>query len=111
MPTAPGTVAGARTRWGVGVDEDDQRIPMNTRIDRLGVELPAPPDADPAGACAVQELLGGKFGERRHADQGHRELLRAERLREWAELARDVASGVHVLDLVCRDDRVAVRHR
>ena len=36
---------------------------MIIRIDRLGVELPPPSDPDPAGAAAVQELLGGKFGE------------------------------------------------
>jgi Mn-containing catalase len=33
------------------------------RIDRLQAELPPPSDPDPAGAAAVQELLGGKFGE------------------------------------------------
>jgi len=33
------------------------------RIDRLQTELPPPSDPDPAGAAAVQELLGGKFGE------------------------------------------------
>ena len=27
------------------------------------MELPPPSDPDPAGAAAVQELLGGKFGE------------------------------------------------
>src|ERR1700759_4122339 len=36
---------------------------MILRIDRLGVELPPPPTPDPAGAAAVQELMGGKFGE------------------------------------------------
>jgi Mn-containing catalase len=36
---------------------------MIIRIDRLGVALPPPSDPDPAGAAAVQELLGGKFGE------------------------------------------------
>jgi Mn-containing catalase len=36
---------------------------MILRIDRLQVELPPPSDPDPAGAAAVQELLGGKFGE------------------------------------------------
>jgi Mn-containing catalase len=36
---------------------------MIIRIDRLGVELPPPSEPDPAGALAVQELLGGKFGE------------------------------------------------
>jgi Mn-containing catalase len=32
------------------------------RYDRLGVEIPAA-DPDPAGAMAVQELMGGRFGE------------------------------------------------
>jgi Mn-containing catalase len=33
------------------------------RFDRIGTELPPPSDPDPAGAAAVQELLGGRFGE------------------------------------------------
>src|SRR6188508_3657394 len=36
---------------------------MILRIDRLATQLPPPSDPDPAGAQAVQELLGGKFGE------------------------------------------------
>src|SRR6202046_4185105 len=36
---------------------------MILRIDRLQTELPPPSDPDPIGASAVQELLGGKFGE------------------------------------------------
>jgi Mn-containing catalase len=36
---------------------------MILRIDRLQTELPPPSDPDPVGAAAVQELLGGKFGE------------------------------------------------
>src|SRR6201747_1912447 len=36
---------------------------MIIRLDRLGINLPPPSDPDPAGAAAVQELLGGKFGE------------------------------------------------
>jgi Mn-containing catalase len=36
---------------------------MYLRIDRLQIELPAPKDADPNAAAAVQELLGGRFGE------------------------------------------------
>jgi Mn-containing catalase len=36
---------------------------MILRIDRLGVELPPPSTPDPNGASAVQELMGGKFGE------------------------------------------------
>jgi Mn-containing catalase len=36
---------------------------MIVRIDRLATELPPPSDPDPDGAAAVQELLGGRFGE------------------------------------------------
>jgi Mn-containing catalase len=36
---------------------------MIQRIDRLGVELPPPSEPDPDGAAAVQELMGGRFGE------------------------------------------------
>ena len=35
---------------------------MFLRIDKLGVELP-PSKFDPAAAAAVQELMGGRFGE------------------------------------------------
>src|SRR5581483_8938257 len=33
------------------------------RLEKLQTELPPPSDPDPEGAAAVQELLGGKFGE------------------------------------------------
>jgi Mn-containing catalase len=33
------------------------------RYDRIATELPPPNDPDPAGAAAVQELMGGRFGE------------------------------------------------
>ena len=36
---------------------------MILRIDRLAIELPAPDHPSPNSASAVQELLGGKFGE------------------------------------------------
>jgi Mn-containing catalase len=36
---------------------------MILRTDRIATELPLPADPDPAGAQAVQELLGGRFGE------------------------------------------------
>jgi manganese catalase len=36
---------------------------MILRIDRLQTELPPPSDPDPNGAQAVQELMGGRFGE------------------------------------------------
>jgi Mn-containing catalase len=36
---------------------------MFLRIDRLQVEMPQPSDPDPNAAAAVQELLGGRFGE------------------------------------------------
>src|SRR4051812_43509133 len=36
---------------------------MILRLDRLQTELPPPSDPDPNGASAVQELMGGRFGE------------------------------------------------
>src|SRR5689334_23348056 len=36
---------------------------MILRIDRRAIELPAPKHPSPNSASAVQELLGGKFGE------------------------------------------------
>jgi Mn-containing catalase len=36
---------------------------MFLRIDKLQVELPMPEEPDPNAAAAVQELLGGRFGE------------------------------------------------
>jgi Mn-containing catalase len=36
---------------------------MITRIDRLAIELPEPKGPNPNGAAAVQELMGGRFGE------------------------------------------------
>ena len=36
---------------------------MFMRIDKLQAELPAPKRADPNAAAALQELLGGKYGE------------------------------------------------
>src|SRR5688500_17161243 len=36
---------------------------MILRYDRIAMELPPPSEPDPAGAAAVQELMGGRFGE------------------------------------------------
>src|SRR5688500_12369836 len=36
---------------------------MIRRIERIQTELPPPSDPDPAGAAAVQDLLGGRYGE------------------------------------------------
>lgn len=36
---------------------------MILRLDRLAIDLPKPNDASPDAASAVQELLGGRFGE------------------------------------------------
>ena len=36
---------------------------MILRIDRLQTEMPPPSSPDPQGAAAVQELMGGKYGE------------------------------------------------
>ena len=45
----------------------DERLTMIRRIDRLPTELPPPSDPDPAGAAAVQELLGGNSGRCRRS--------------------------------------------
>ena len=36
---------------------------MFLRVDKLQVELPSPKQQDPNAAAALQELLGGKYGE------------------------------------------------
>src|SRR5690349_13524746 len=36
---------------------------MISRMDRLAVDLPIPKNPSPNSAAAIQELLGGKFGE------------------------------------------------
>ena len=36
---------------------------MFLRVDKLQIELPAPSKQDPNAAAALQELLGGKYGE------------------------------------------------
>ena len=36
---------------------------MFLRVDKLQIELPAPAKQDPNAAAALQELLGGKYGE------------------------------------------------
>lgn len=36
---------------------------MFLRIDRLQIDMPVPKDPDPRAAAAVQELMGGRFGE------------------------------------------------
>src|SRR6185312_16464951 len=41
----------------------ERGLPVILRIDRLQTALPPPSEPDPEGAAAVQELLGGKFGE------------------------------------------------
>jgi len=36
---------------------------MILKMDRLPIELPTPSNPSPNDAAAIQELLGGKFGE------------------------------------------------
>ena len=36
---------------------------MILRYERVGTALPPPSEPDPEGAAAVQELMGGRFGE------------------------------------------------
>src|SRR5688572_14205836 len=38
-------------------------VPMFLRVNKLQTELPAPKRQDPNAAAALQELLGGKYGE------------------------------------------------
>src|SRR3954466_8477718 len=40
-----------------------REVEVILRIDKLQTQLPPPSDPDPIGASAVQELLGGKYGE------------------------------------------------
>src|SRR6187401_1582069 len=40
-----------------------RRTRMFLRVDKLQIELPAPTKQDPNAAAALQELLGGKYGE------------------------------------------------
>lgn len=39
------------------------KAPMFTRSEKLLIPLEKPANPDPNGAAAIQELLGGKFGE------------------------------------------------
>src|SRR3954447_18843158 len=59
----PNTGLGGRDSGSTGYGFQSKEIEMILRIDRLQTELPPPSDPDPQGASAVQELLGGKFGE------------------------------------------------
>jgi len=45
------------------LNEDEEGFPMILRMDRLQIELPIPDSPDANAAAAVQELLGGKYGE------------------------------------------------
>jgi Mn-containing catalase len=47
----------------MGESGPGEETTMILRIDRLAIELPSPENPSPNSASAVQELLGGKFGE------------------------------------------------
>jgi Mn-containing catalase len=47
---------------GRDVHQTEERV-MFLRVDKLQIELPAPAAQDPNAAAALQELLGGKYGE------------------------------------------------
>ncbi len=44
---------------------------MISRFDKIAVDLPRPKNPSPNDAAAVQELLGGKFGENVHDHELH----------------------------------------
>jgi Mn-containing catalase len=48
---------------GLGKEQARERDSVFLRIDKLQIELPMPTEPDPDAAGAVQELLGGRFGE------------------------------------------------
>jgi Mn-containing catalase len=48
---------------GLGQEQARERDSVFLRIDKLQIELPMPTEPDPDAAGAVQELLGGRFGE------------------------------------------------
>src|SRR5690606_28016128 len=56
-------VASGRWLRGRGSQPKTSPPPMILRIDRLPVDLPRPSAPNANAASAVQELLGGKFGE------------------------------------------------
>src|SRR5829696_2545242 len=47
--------------WESFAEKEDKDLFL--RIDKLQIELPMPEQPDPDAASAVQELLGGRFGE------------------------------------------------
>jgi Mn-containing catalase len=54
---------GAAHKQRAALDDSEGEILMFLRIDRLQVEMPLPKEPDPAAAAAVNELMGGRFGE------------------------------------------------
>src|SRR5829696_3797870 len=64
-PSSPGGLILEPThRFPVGPGPPSYwRARMFLRVDKLQVELPAPLRQDPNAAAALQELLGGKYGE------------------------------------------------
>jgi Mn-containing catalase len=50
-------------KWMPYFKQKREEVLCSLRIDRLQTELPPPSAPDPEGAAAVQELLGGRFGE------------------------------------------------
>ena len=48
---------------GLGKEQARERGSMIIRIDKLQIEMPMPSEPAPEAAAAVQELMGGKFGE------------------------------------------------
>lgn len=61
MSEAPVCERMAERRVGQSYGRED--FIMFMRVDKLQADLPAPKKADPNAAAALQELLGGKYGE------------------------------------------------
>src|SRR4029079_19318309 len=59
-----GSGAEHRAERAVGANRQRKKDePMFLRVDKLQIELPPPAEQDPDTAAALQELLGGKYGE------------------------------------------------
>src|SRR3546814_1542495 len=67
--TRPGDEGVGRRRFSIRrpipsiLKHPGQETTMFLRIDKLQIELPQPTRQDPNSAAAVQELMGGRFGE------------------------------------------------
>ena len=61
--TAASSSLGGDSHLGNAQETTSQQAKMFLRVDKLQFEQPVPEEANPNAAAAVQDLMGGKFGE------------------------------------------------